>query len=228
MSHLINIFLEPGKVFAELKERPTFLVPILLTIVLTVVMTLMYFGKVDSDWFIDHSMAASGREMSAQDIANAKKMMPSAKVQGYFGAVIGPVFIVIVYLLMGLYYWLAGKITGTATSFKHGLSLTAWSSVPTLLGMVVTIIGVVMMTPQTALNSLMLTNLDPLLVQLPLDHAWSSFAKNFNLLTFWSIFLAAVGWRTWGRTSWTQAITVALIPSLLIYGGMAVFALMKS
>ena len=29
MSQLINIFLEPAKVFAELREKPTFLVPAL-------------------------------------------------------------------------------------------------------------------------------------------------------------------------------------------------------
>ena len=37
MSHLINIFLEPAKVFAELREKPTFWTPMLLLAVLTAV-----------------------------------------------------------------------------------------------------------------------------------------------------------------------------------------------
>lgn len=99
---------------------------------------------------------------------------------------------------------------------------------PGLLGLIVAIIGVLGMSPQTALESLMLTNIDPLLVQLPLDHPWSKLAKQFSLLTLWTTYLAALGWRIWGRTSWTQAVTVAALPSVLFYGGMAIFALLSS
>lgn len=228
MSHLINIFVEPGKTFAELKEKPSFLLPLALMIVLTVVMTLFYFNKVDSSWLTEHQLSMSGKEMSSAEIEQAKKVMPSAPTMGIIGAVIAPIFIVLVTLLMGLYYFVAGKITGNAVTYKHALSLVTWSGVPTLLGLVVAIVGIAMMAPQTGLESLMLTNVDPLLVQLPYDHAWSSFAKNFNLLSLWSILLVAIGWRTWGKTSWGQAITVAIIPSLIIYGGMAAWAMMKS
>lgn len=47
MSHLINIFLEPAKVFADLKEKPTFWSPFLVVAVLMAVSTLTYFLTVD-------------------------------------------------------------------------------------------------------------------------------------------------------------------------------------
>ncbi|MGD9584833.1 MAG: YIP1 family protein [Lysobacterales bacterium] len=228
MRFLIDIFLEPGRVFAALKDKPSFWLPLSLSIVLTVVMTLMYFGKVDSEWFVDHQLAASGKEMSASEIAQAKQVMPSARTMGYIGAPVGALAIAFISALMALYYMLAGRITGAATSFRHGLSLATWSGMPGLLGLVVAIIGIVGMSPQTSLESLMLTNFDPLLVQLPLDHAWNGLAERFSLLSLWSIFLAALGWRTWGRTSWAEAVTVASIPSVLVYGVMAIFALLKS
>jgi hypothetical protein len=228
MSHLINIFLEPGKVFAELKEKPTFLLPMALMIVLSAVMVLMYFNKVDGDWFSDHQLAMSGKEMSAMEIEQAKKMMPSAPIMGVFGAVFGSIVITLIMLVMAFYYWLAGRISSVPVSFKHGLSLVSWSGVPSLLGLVVAIVGVVMMEPQTGLESLALTRIDPLLVQLPFDHAWSSFAKNVDLLSLWSIFLSALGWHIWGKTSWAQAIAVAATPYVLIFGGMAAWAMMKS
>lgn len=227
MSQLINIFVEPAKTFAELKERPNFLLPLALLIVFSAVMVLLYFNTVDPDWISEHQLAASGKEMSATEIAAAKEMMPGAKTMGTIGAVAGAVMIAVVSALMALYFMLAGKITGTALSFKHGMSMATWSAMPSLLGMLVAIIGVLMMEPQTSLESLMLTNLDPLLVQLPLDHAWSGFAKGFNLLTFWTVALAAIGWRTWTRSGWGQAITVAVIPSLLIFGSMAAYAMSK-
>ena len=228
MNQLIAIFLEPGRLFAELKDRPNFWVPLLLSIGLTVVMTLMYFGKVDGDWFADYQLAASGKELSASEMAQAKKMMPSAHALGYIGAVVGALSIAVLTVVVALYYLLAARIVGASVSFRQGLSLTAWSGVPTLLGLIVAIIGIFGMGPETPLESLMLTQVDPLLVQLPLDHRWSSLAKQFSLLSLWSIYLAALGWRSWGRTGWAQALTVASIPYLLIYGGMAVFALLRS
>jgi hypothetical protein len=225
MSQIINIFLEPGKVFAELKEKPTFMLPLILVTLATIAMTLMYFMKVDSAWFIDHTLMAGGKEMSAAEIAQAKSFMPSAKTMGIIGAVTAPIGIAFFTLLFALYYFVAGKVTGTAIGFKHGVSLASWCSMPMLLGTIVAIVGVFMMSPQTSLESLNLTNLDPLLLQLPADSPWKRLASSFSLLNFWSIFLAALGWKTWGKTSWAEAITVAIIPSVLIYGVMAAWAL---
>ncbi len=225
MSHLINIFLEPGKVFADLKEKPTFIVPFILVLVATLALTFMYFMKVDSSWFIDHTLMAGGKEMSAAEIAQAKSFMPGAKMMGYISLVSTPIVMAIVVCIAALYYLLAGKITGSAIGFKQALSLTCWSSMPMLLGAIVGLIGVIMMSPQTGLESLMLTHLDPLVMHLPIDSPWKQLATSFDLLSFWNIFLVALGWKTWGKTSWAEAITVAIIPSVLIYGGMALWAL---
>ena len=47
-------------------------------------------------------------------------------------------------------------------------------------------------------------------------------ATSADLLSLWSIFLAALGWRVFTRASWTQAIVVAVLPYLVVYGVMAV------
>jgi hypothetical protein len=228
MSHLINIFVEPGKTFAALKDKPSFLVPLTLMVVLSAIVALLYFNTVDSDWFVDRQLAMSGQEMTASQIEKGKQMMPSAPVMGVFGATFGALAIVLIYVVMALYYALAGKICGAQVSFKQGLSLVAWSAMPGLLGVIVTIVGVLIMEPQTPLESLALTHVDPLLVQLPADHAWSFFAKNLDLLSIWSIALAAIGWRTWNRSGWAQAVTVAIIPTLIMFSATAAWAMLKS
>ncbi|MGY1426109.1 YIP1 family protein [Lysobacter sp. A289] len=223
MSHLIDIFLQPSKVFADLREKPTFVLPLLVIAVLSAAMTLAYFLRVDPDWFLDQATLA----MSASEAAQAREMMPGARTMGYIGAISSPLVIVVIMALTALYYLLAGKVTGNAVSFKHGMSLASWASMPAVLGTLVALIGALMMDPQTSLESLMLANVDPLLVQLPADSPWSALARSFSLLVFWSLFLTALGWRIWGKTSWLQAIVVAALPSVLIYGGMAAFALLK-
>ena len=141
MSHLINIFLEPGKVFAELKEKPTFLVPLLLVALVSAAMTFMYFMKVDGSWFIDHTLLSSGKEMSSAEIAQAKSFMPGAKMMGYISLITTPIFTAIMVVVIALYYMLAGKISGSVIGFKQGLSLASWSSMPMLLGAIVVLVG---------------------------------------------------------------------------------------
>ena len=224
MSQLINIFVEPGKVFAELKEKPTFLVPALLVSLFTAGAALLYFFKVDPDWFISNQLARMGGEMSAAELEQVKAFMPGARTSGYIAAPSTLVVFAIMYSLLGLYYLLAGKVTGNAVSFRHGLSLAAWSSMPMIVGALVAIVAIFTSSPKSSFESMQLLNVDPLLVQLPFDHAWGNLARSFSLLNFWAWFLAALGWKIWFRTGWGQALFVVLLPSLVIYGGMAAFA----
>lgn len=224
MSKLIDIFLQPTRVFQAEREKPTFLAPLTLLIALTVVFTLAYFMRVDSDWYSGYVLETSNPEMSASKAEQARAAMPDAKVMGIFGAVGGAVAIAVMLALTALYVWIASKLTGRTLGFKHGMSLAAWSSMPVLLGTLVALVGVFTMSPQTPIESLMLTNVDPLLVDLPSDHRFNRLAQSFNLLTFWSVYLFALGWKLWTRSSWLQAVVVALIPTVLVFGIMAAIA----
>lgn len=226
MSHLVDIFLQPGKVFVDLKEKPTFWLPLLLISLTAGVMVLMYYMKVDGEWLINDMLLARGADMSAAEMEQMRQAMPGARAMGYFGAPSAVVATVIGFLLYALYFMLAGKVAGAATSFRHGLSLICWASMPMLLGLIVALVGVAMMEPQTGLPSLMLTNLDPLLIQLPVDSPWNTLAEGFSLLNLWTWFLLALGWRIWTRSGWLQAAIVALLPSVVIYGVMVLFALL--
>lgn len=225
MSQLINIFLEPGKVFAELKEKPTFLVPALIVVGASMASALAYFQTVDPEWFSAQQVAAMVAQGSSKaEIAQVQQFMPGARASGWIAAGTMPVVFAIMFCLYGLYYWLAGKVAGQAVSFRQGVSLSAWSLMPMLIGAVIALIAVFTSSPQSTFESMQMLNVDPLLVQLPLDHAWSSLAKGFSLLNFWVWFLAALGWKTWFRTGWGQALVVVLLPSLVIYGIWAAFA----
>jgi hypothetical protein len=132
------------------------------------------------------------------------------------------------FLAFGLYYFLAGKVTGLALSYKQGLALAAWSSMPTLISAVLLLVGVFSMTPQTPLESLVLTSVDPMLMQLPLESPWKGLATSASFLVIWTIWLAALAWKLWSQANkWTGAVVVAALPTVLIYGGMAIKALLN-
>jgi hypothetical protein len=226
MSQLIEIFVDPGKVWAQQKERPTFLVPALLVAIASALAGLLYFYHVDPVWFADYQLQAMGQEMSASEIAQVQAVMPGARTLGWITAVTVLLMTAIVFAIMALYYLLAGKVAGHAVSYRHGLSLAAWASMPMLVVAVVSVIATYTSTPQASYESMQLLNVDPLLVQLPLDHDWSRLAKSFSLVNFWAWFLAALGWKTWFRTGWGQALFVVLLPGVVIYGVMALFAML--
>lgn len=225
MSHLINIFLEPGKVFAELKSKPTFLVPAVLVAVVTALAASLYFLTVDADWFANHQIQAMGAEMGKAEIDQVRKVMPGARTMAWITAPMVLLTVAITYAIFAFYYWLAGKVTGNLLSYRQGLSLAAWSGMPMVIGGVVALIAIYTSSPQSSFESMQLLNIDPLFVQLPVDHDWSRLAKSFSLLSLWVWFLAGLGWKTWFGTGWGQALTVVMLPPLLIYGVMAVFAL---
>lgn len=223
---LVDIYLDPAKAFAAEKEKPTFLLPMAIMVAASVAMILAYFMRVDAAWFSDFVLTQSGQEMTAAEIAQAKQFMPSAKTQGYIGAAGTLIVVPIMYAIIALYYLLASKIAGAALTFKHGLSLSAWAAMPGVLGLLVGLVGALTMAPQTPQHSLMLTHLDPLLVQLPFDHAMSGIAKGFDLLMLWSIAVGAIGWKTFTRSGWGSAVVVAALPSVLIFGIWLLIALL--
>ncbi len=227
MASIIDIFLEPSKVFAEQQEEPGYFAPLAIVAMFSAGVTLLYYLKVDPSWYVDHALLASGREMTQGEIENARQMMPGARTMGYIGAPISVLVLVIVSMLYALYFMLAGKVAGVPVSFRHGMSLTSWSNMPVLLGLLVAFIGLVSMSPKTGFEALLLTNVDPLFVQLPPDSRWLSLARNFNLLNLWVTFLMAVGWRSWSKRGWGEAVVVAMIPFVVVYGGMVLFAIAK-
>jgi hypothetical protein len=224
---LIDIFLDPAKAWAQLKERPTFLVPALIVALATTLGAMLYFFHVDPAWFAHYQtqVLAASQDMTAGELAQMQKMMPGTRVLAWITGATTLAFFAVVYAVMALYYLLAGKVCGHAVNYRRGLALAAWASMPMVVGAIVAIIGVYTNPAQTSYESLQMLNIDPLFVQLPMDHDWSRLAKSFSLLNFWTWFLAALGWRTWFRTGWGQAVFVAVLPSLVVYGVMALFAI---
>jgi hypothetical protein len=211
---------------AGLRDRPTWLLPTLLLCGVTAAGVFLYFTRVDIEWFMDQALVQSDSEMSAAELDAARKAAPDAGFLAWSSSIGGAVGFLFVLGVSGLYYLLAGKLTGLAVSFRQGFSLACWSAMPALIGSLLLFVGIAGMSPQTPLESLFLANLDPMLLRLPPESPWKGFATSFSFLTLWTVFLAALGWKIWSRaTGWGVALVVGALPSVLIYGSMIVRAL---
>jgi hypothetical protein len=227
LKDLIDIFLQPGPVLQKQYERPTGWLPVLLLAAASAAFMYLYFSKVDTGWFMRTSVERSGEELSKQQLDAMAAAGDNSSMILWSSTIGGVVGFIIYQCILAVYFLLAGKVTGLAVGFKQGLGLAGWSSMPVLLGTVLGLYGTVGMSPQTYIDALSFTTVDPMVLQLPPESPWKGLATTFSFLTLWTIGLAALGWKLWSRSSsWTTPIVVAALPQLLIVGFQAVKALM--
>jgi len=224
---LIDIFLQPTPVLQRLQEKPSWALPLILLCATSMIGTFLYFSAVDASWFLERSILQSNPDVSE---AQLKAIRDSNSDGGFLrwsatlGAAAG---LLIVMLAYGGYFWFAGKLSALSVSYKQGLALATWSSMPTLINSILIIVGAIGMDAQTPLESLSITTLDPLVIQLDADSPWKSFATSFTFLAFWTVWLGAVGWKSWSRAErWTTPVVVAAAPSVGIFAFMIIKALL--
>lgn len=197
---------EPGEMFASLKERPKFLVAGLLLIFLTIAMTVALFQRVDMEGFIRNRMEQS----SSQQQTEAQKEM-SVKIGKIVAAVVIPASVPFVVAGGAALYLLGVMAFGGSISYKKALAVWVFSSLPPAL--VATLIAVLVMflkSPED-LNpeKLLVTNpgafMDP-----EASPVLTALLGQFDLLSFYGLFLAGVGLRKVARLSSGSAWGVVL------------------
>ena len=99
---------------------------------------------------------------------------------------------------------------------------------PAVVSMLVAML-VVMFAPDgmISMNDLKPTTINSLILGLEMTDKWYGFAEGFELLAFWSIFVATFGLKNWLNIETKQAAIIAALPSVLIFGGWAAYVAMS-
>lgn len=220
---------EPRKAFAELAERPRFWFPLLLLVICTAGLSLWYTSVVDMEWLVDRQLRASpfGRQLTDVQIAQQAAAASGRRgLQATVGTIGTGVVLVAIMLLGALYYVLAGKVTNVERSFRHWLSLNAWSGLPTVLAVIpaafVLLSAGSAQIPQEDLQPLSFNAL--LFHRAPGEPGYTLF-NSLNLLQLASLYLAVVGVKAWSGRSWLFSTVFATLPFVLLYGIWAFVAL---
>jgi hypothetical protein len=223
---------EPRKAFAAMAERPRVLFPLLLLIVATGGIALWYYNVVDLEWMTDRQIRASGfaRALTEAQIEEQVKQAGAHPGRGSVIAVVATSLgVVIISLITALYYLLAGKITNVQRGFKQWFAFTAWTSLPSVLGVIPA--AYVLLTATSAQidqGDLQPLSLNSLFFQRAPGEPGYTLLLSINVLQFLSLYLAAVGVKTWSGRSWLFSIVFTALPFVLIYGIWAFFALGRS
>ena len=225
-STLLAIFVEPAKAMQAVREKSMIWLPLLLLMVGSALLWVWYFQIVDIDWLQDQMLG--GQNMPAEQMAAAKSFMSRGFVMG--STVISILIMLpLMMLISAVYYLLSAKVVGSDIGFGKWFAFSIWTSVPVLLLIPAGVIKILMagngQLTQQALNPL---SLNELLFHLPMSSPWSGLANAIHIPSIWAAVVAIIGYKLWTAKSTVTSAIVVLLPLVVIYGGWAAFAFLRS
>ena len=126
-----NIFIEPGRTFEDLRKKSRFILAGLILIFLFSLFQIAFVEKIGLENIVrnrfESSSFATNLPKEEKESRIARESGPIAKYATY-GAT--PIVMIIVFLIGGLIYWLAGNAMGGTMTFLRGVSIWVYSSLP--------------------------------------------------------------------------------------------------
>ena len=221
---LTGIFFEPSRTFEALRVRPRFLVAGLILFILTCAVTLALYMRVDMGQFIRDRIDQSP---NAAQISEQQK-----ETQIRIGKIIGMVFIplsVPVIIAGGAALYLLGVMAfGGSISYRKALSVWCYSWLPqSILGTIIALLVLFLKSPDSIVPENLVATNPGALMSPESSKVLVALLRQFDLLRFLGMFLAALGLRKVAKLSsgqaWGVVIGLWLIGLLLAVGSAALF-----
>jgi hypothetical protein len=216
-----SIFIEPGKVFEDMRRKPRFLLAGLIIIIAVTVFNTVFIQKVGFERMMRERIESSSsvRDMPADQREKIIEQQ-SGPIVKYISYGAAPVVFVVIFLLGGLIYWLAGNAMGGTAGFLHGLSVWVYSGLPPALLFVVANLIVLMVKSvdeidlATAQSGLVQAN-PSMFIDGKSMPVLAAALSAFDLFAIWGWVLAAIGLQKVAKISSGAAWAVVLILGLL-------------
>jgi hypothetical protein len=234
---LTGIFFEPGKTFESLRNRPRFLIAMVISILAIMTFILLYTQRIGYDRIVREAIESSPRtssmtpEQRQQQIEMQTK--PIFKVIGY---VAPAVLIVVFFFAGGGLYLLGTMLMGGKIRFKQALAVWTYAGFPPIL--LTSLLNIILLfiksedsydIVQAQRTGLVQANLS-FLVDGKASPVLYTLLGSLDVFQFYGLFLAALGLRLVGKLSsgsaWAIVITLFLIGVVLKAGGSILFGAM--
>jgi hypothetical protein len=207
---LISVFTSPGRTFASIAARPTWIQPLVFVLLVTIGVTAIVTPKMDMGSIIRQSIEDSGRELTPEQ-------MDKAVEQGAKFAKIGPIIGVvsqpIIFLLLALIFWVVFKLSGGEFSFPASFSVVLHALLPNSLAALLSIPVVMSKSTlsyeQVKAGSFLSSNLGAF-APAGTKHGLLSLLSSIDVFSLWSLVLLIIGYRIAAKVSKGTAIGVVV------------------
>jgi hypothetical protein len=222
-SRIFGVFYEPGKVFADVAEKPRWgLAPLLISILAGLALVYAISSHIGWETTIRQTLANNPRTAELPAEQREKAIETGTKIAsfaGWIGAALGAPFGVLI--IAGVLTGLFNGLLGTELKFAQTFAITAYALVVRVL-LTGLLILLVYLKPPEEFN-IQVSPFSPAAYMNRLENPkWlMSLAGSLDLFTIWSIVLLAIGFSVASRKlSFTKALTAIAIPWLIWVVGM--------
>ena len=232
---LVNIYIEPGRTFEDLRRKPRFLMAWLLIIIAVTAFNGLFIQKIGFEKLVRDRIEASPQVSGMSEEQKQKIVEQQAGTVGKTLAYAAPpIAMVIIFLLGGLLYWLGANAMGGTAKFSQGLSVWVYSSfAPTVLFMIANIIVLMLKAAEDidvkrAQSGVVQANPNLFIDTTSMPVLGALFSA-IDLFAIWGWVLAAIGLQKVAKISsgaaWAVVLLLALVGitirvvSALLFGG---------
>jgi hypothetical protein len=217
-ARLAGVFYEPGKVFADVAERPRWLAPIVIAILMGLALTYAISSHIGWEQTMRQTFANNPRiaelpaDQREQLIARSAKF---ASIAGWVGSVVAPPFFVLV--IAGVLTGIFNGLLGTELKFKQMFSITAYAFLVRGLYTLLVILILYLKPPEDF--NIQVSPFSPAAYMNRTDNPkWlMSLAGSLDLFTLWTIVLLAIGFSVAARKlSFSKALIGIGIPWIIV------------
>jgi hypothetical protein len=234
LATITGIFFEPATVFTSMRERPRFLVAMIVCIAAFMLFNITYFRRLGFETVIRAQTESNPRAASVTPEEKEEAIQFQLKPIVMAVRLLAPIVVLTFFFTAGAVLYLMGAaLMGGQLSYKRALSVWAYSSLPpAVFIMLVNFVLLLVALPDDDLGitrgsrrGLVHANLGVLLDPKTWPVLGTALA-GFDIFTFYGLFLGALGLRKVGRMStgaaWGTVISLWLIGLLLKVGYAAV------
>ncbi len=224
-STLLNIFMEPGRTFKDLRIKPRFILATVVISILAIGYSVLLIQTLGDDRMRSQiaeqiNKSPSAASMDKEQKNNAINMQMTISKYSSFAA---PIFIAVFFALGALIYWGMTNAMGGAIGFLQSLSVWVYSSFPpSVVAFLGSFIVLLFKDPDqielaTANRGMLKVNFG-FFVDGKTMPAIYTFLSSIDLFAIWGLVLAAIGLKVVGKLSTGSAAGIVIVLSLIGVG----------
>lgn len=220
---VLNVFMEPGRTFEDLRKKPRFILGLILVSLLASVSVFALYQKMGEDGIRRSINEQFDRNPQAAAMpAEQKQSMIGVNmtIQKYMPLMV-LVIVPIVMFIIGLFYFLGAKAFGGNGGFMHAVSVVVYSSIPpavigTIAGLIVLAIKSADEIDLTSAQRGGLVQANPsMFIDGKAQPVLAAILSSIDVFQIWGWILAAIGLRITNKLSSGSAWAIVIIFALI-------------
>jgi Yip1 domain len=219
-SRIVGVFFEPSKTFADIAQRPAWIVPMILTILVALAFSVAVSQRIGWDRVIRHQFETNSRLQQLPQDQKDQAIAMQVKIASVSGYAAPLVFVPLADVIMAaVLLGIAGGIMSGGMRFKQVFAVVCYGGLPAVISGILKVVVIFLKNPEDIAieNALPFFNLGAFMDPNTPSKALYAFATSMDLFTIWSILLMATGLKAAAgkRLSFAGALGSVVVPWLL-------------